>query len=159
MPGAEDLKVAPLGLPSGEHPLLIQLLSSEEDGSAKVYGDESKATSKLCQLRTLFYLFLFCNWRKIRMVLGLLPVRIVNEFLAVKIWDKEQLTLLRISLPCLWKCPEGFTKTKYQKTMVIRKDPLIPQVTGWGQGMAKLGGRPRKALGFSNFWYACPVTL
>lgn len=35
------------------------------------------------------------------MVLGLFQVKIVSEFLTVKIWDKERLTLLRISLPCL----------------------------------------------------------
>lgn len=78
--------------------------------------------------------------------------------------------LWRYGIKSSWHCSESaflvsenvlraLQKTKYQKTTVIRKDPLIPQVTGWGQGMVKLGGRPRKALGFSNFWYACPVTL
>lgn len=97
MPGAEDLKVAPLGLSSGEHPLLIQLLSSEEDGSAKVYGDESKVTSKLCQLRTVFYLFLFCNWKKIRTVLGLLP----GSELLMSSW------LWRYGIKSSWHCSES----------------------------------------------------
>lgn len=94
--------------------------------------ETSQKQPQSCANWGLCFIFPFLHLGALRTVLGLLWVRIINEFLAVAIWDKKN------QPPSSLKMSRGVYKKNIAKDHGYQKKPTVPQVTrmrpGTGEG-------------------------